>query len=99
MENGAKGEHEERTRVVCHLPLNSAAEEKAFKEIIAYLEAEREKKIGVDGYTYSDPKAFFGRWWGGDATWVSDKIVLLIADYRIALYGSTCLTFSDDPRT
>jgi hypothetical protein len=83
--NSATGEHEERTRVICHLPLNSAAEEKAFKEVVAYVEAQREKKIGVEGYTYSDPKAFFGRWWSVDNTWVSDKIVLLIIDYKIAL--------------
>ena len=81
----AKGEHEERTRVVCHVPINSAAEEKAFKEVVAYVESQKENQIGVDGYTYSDPKAFFGRWWGGDNSWVSDKIVLLIIDYKIEL--------------
>jgi hypothetical protein len=81
----ATGEHEERTRVICHLPLNSAAEEKAFKEVISYVETQREKKIGLEGHTYSDPKAFCGRWWGVGANWISDKIVLLIIDYRIAL--------------
>src|SRR5437016_9731286 len=77
---------EDRTRVVCHLPLNNAAEEKAFKDIIAFLEAQRKKRIGVEGYTYSDPNAFFGRWWTTSKTgWMSDKIVLLIADFKIAL--------------
>jgi hypothetical protein len=82
------GEHEERTRVTCHLPINNAAEEKAFKAIIAHLDQLRQQNIGVDGYTYSDPGAFFGRWWnrgpsGGD--WMSDKIALLVVDFRIAL--------------
>jgi len=34
----SSGEQEERTRVTCHLPIKNAAEEKAFKEIIAYLD-------------------------------------------------------------
>jgi hypothetical protein len=81
-----KGEHEDRTRVIGHLPLNNAAEEKAFKDIVAFLEAQRKKKIGVEGYTCSDPNAFFGRWWSsGNTGWMSDKIVLLIADFKIAL--------------
>ena len=85
MANSAAGVHEERTRVICHLPLNSAAEEKAFKEVIGYVEAQRRKKTRLEGYTYSDPKSFFGRWWSVDNQWVSDKIVLLIIDYKIAL--------------
>jgi hypothetical protein len=52
--------HEDCTRVICHLPLNSAAEEKAFKEVVRYVQSQRRKRIGVDGYTYSDPNAFFG---------------------------------------
>jgi hypothetical protein len=84
---GGTGEqHEDRTRVVCHLPLNSVAEEKAFKEVIAYLESQRKLRIGVDGYTYSDPKAFFGRWWSSkQGGWMEDRIVLLIVDYHIDL--------------
>jgi hypothetical protein len=84
----ASGEHEERTRVICHLPINNAPEEKAFKDIINYLEGLRRKKIGVDGYTYSDPSAFFGRWWSTSPSgrgWMSDKITLLIIDFKIAL--------------
>jgi len=82
------GEQEERTRVTCHLPINNAAEEKAFKEIITYLDRLRRQHIGVDGYTYSDPAAFFGRWWNVGAAqsgWVCDKITLLIVDFKIDL--------------
>ena len=40
----------------------------------------------MDGYTYSDPNAFFGRWWSaGQDNWMGDKIVLLIVDYQIEL--------------
>jgi hypothetical protein len=82
----ATGEHEDRTRVICHLPLNDAEEERALKDIIAFLESQRKKKIGVEGYTYSDPSAFFGRWWSSSHTgWMSDSVVLLITDFKIAL--------------
>jgi hypothetical protein len=86
--SAALGQQEERTRVTCHLPINNAAEEKAFKVIIAHLDVVRCQNIGVDGYTYSDPGTFFGRWWSAssaDGEWVSDKISLLIIDFRIAL--------------
>jgi hypothetical protein len=86
--DAAQGEHEERTRVTCHLPVNNAAKEKAFKEIIAHLDQLRRQKIGVDGYTYSDPTAFFGRWWSADPArrgWMADKITLLIIDLKIDL--------------
>ena len=81
------GEHEERTRVTCHLPMNNAAEEKAFKDIIAYLDRLRRQDIGVDGYTYSDPTAFSGRWMdrAKGNTWITDKISLLIVDFKIEL--------------
>jgi len=47
---------------------------------------QREKKIGVEGYTYSDPNAFLGRWWSSSLPgWMSDKVVLLITDLKIAL--------------
>lgn len=82
------GDQEERTRVTCHLPINNAAEEKTYKGIIAYLDRLRRQRIGVDGYTYSEPGAFFGRWWNdasGGGGWASDKITLLIVDFRIRL--------------
>jgi hypothetical protein len=83
---GAEGQHEDRTRVVCHLPLNNAQEEKAFKDIIEYLQAQRRKRIGVDGYTYSAPTAFSGRWWSAqEGNWMGDRIVLLLIDYRVDL--------------
>jgi len=74
--------------VTCHLPINSAAEEKAFKKIIGHLDRLRRENIGVDGYTYSQPGAFLGRWWSAGPTgseWVSDEITVLIIDFRIAL--------------
>jgi hypothetical protein len=88
----ASGEHEERTRVTCHLPINNAAEEKAFKEIISHVDRLHRENIGVDGYTYSDPNSFFGRWWLASPTgsdWMTDKITLLIVDFKIALTDQT----------
>jgi hypothetical protein len=61
-------------------------EEKAFKDIIIYVESQRDKQIGIDGYTYSNPVAFHGRWWSSEAEdWIGDTIVLLMVDYKIAL--------------
>ena len=91
----AAGEHEERTRVTCHLPINNAAEEKAFKKIVDHLDRLRREDIGVDGYTYSDPNAFFGRWWNtapANGDWMSDKIALLIIDLRIELTSPVSLS-------
>jgi hypothetical protein len=86
MAAGAEGQHEDRTRVVCHLPLNNAPEEKAFKDIIEYLQAQRRKRLGVEGYTYSVPTAFSGRWWSTQqGVWLGDRIVLLLIDYRVDL--------------
>jgi hypothetical protein len=80
------GELEERTRVTCHLPLSHPREELAFKDVIEHLEAQRRQRVGVDGYTYSNPTAFTGRWWSSDRRgWMADRIVLLIVDYRIEL--------------
>ena len=80
------GQHEDRTRVIGHLPLNNSAEEKAVKNIIDYVEAQRRNRIGIEGYTYSAASAFYGRWWSSEARgWMEDKIILLIVDYKIPL--------------
>lgn len=78
--------HEDRTRVVCSLPLRDAREEKAFKRVIAYLQDQRKERIGVTGYIYSAPGAFYGYWWHPrKRRWLEDKIVLLVVDYKIPL--------------
>jgi hypothetical protein len=74
--------------------MNSAAEEKAFKAVVAYLERFRRQRIGVDGYTYSDPTAFNGRWWNppnDHAGWISDRVILLLADFKIDLTSPVSL--------
>jgi len=82
----AGGQHEDRTRVVCHLPLNNAQEEKAFKDVIEYVQSQRRRRIGVEGYTYSAPTAFSGRWWSlRKEGWLGDRIDLLLIDYEVEL--------------
>jgi hypothetical protein len=87
------GEHETRTRVMCNLPLNNAPQEKAFKEIIKYIQSQQTLKIGVTGYTYSAPGTFYGFWWNIDldaaGDWEQDKIVLLMVDYEIPMTHPT----------
>jgi hypothetical protein len=81
-----KGLHEVRTRVTCHLPVNDAQEEKAFFQVIEYLDEQRSEGIGVKGYTYSEvrPVAFHGYWWPDDAEDpVHDQIVGCYVDYLL----------------
>ena len=78
------GQQEQRSRVMCHLPLRNASEDKAFAEILNYLRSQREKRVGITGYTFSEPGTFQGYWWSEDRQcWVDDAIVLLIVDYRL----------------
>jgi hypothetical protein len=80
------GLHEVRTRVTCNLPVNTGREEKAFFQVVAYLDELRHQALGVTGYTYSEtrPTAFHGFWWpeGADRP-VHDRIVLCTVDYLL----------------
>lgn len=82
-----RGRHEDRTRVVCNLPLNDLQQERAVKYIIEYLKGQQAEPIGVQGFTHSAfvPTAYYGYWWlAKESRWVRDHLVLLIVDYRIA---------------
>jgi len=85
-----RGLHDHRTRVTFLPPLNDNREEKAVHAVIRYLQAQRESRIPLTGFTYSmlnDP-VFTGFWWSG-SNWVPDRVVLFIIDYALSL---------DDPR-
>jgi hypothetical protein len=72
---------------MCHLPLNSGQEEKAFFRVLAYLQALRNQGIGVSGFTTSTvrPTAFHGWWWSDDRQeWVRDDLVLCFVDFHLA---------------
>ena len=82
-----KGLHEERTRVICHLPLNDQREENAFFKVIDYINQLRHQNLGVSGYTHSivRPTVFRGFWWpdGADSP-VEDRMVMVTIDYLLA---------------
>jgi len=85
----AKGQglHEVRTRVICHLPVNTGQEEKAFFKVLSYLRGLKDQGLGVGGWTTSAlrPAAFHGWWWSEDRQeWVRDDLVLCFVDYRLA---------------
>jgi hypothetical protein len=85
----AKGQglHEVRTRVICHLPVNSGQEEKAFFKVLSYLRGLKDQGLGVSGWTTSTlrPAAFHGWWWSDDRQeWVRDDLVLCFVDYRMS---------------
>ena len=78
--------HEERTRVVCHLPLNNSDEHLAVDAVFTYLESLRTKPLGVKGYTHSAirPPAHFGNWWSSlRRKWIREKVVLCIVDFKV----------------
>ena len=58
------------------------------RDIIKYVQSQQSLRVGVTGYTYSAPGAFYGFWWneqlGTSGDWEPDKIVLLIIDYQIS---------------
>jgi hypothetical protein len=88
------GLHEDRVRVTCHLPLNNVREEKAVLRILRYLQRQRDRPIGVKGFSHSElrPAVFRGYWWSSRRQrWVEDKIVLLIVDYRLS-FGAEALS-------
>jgi hypothetical protein len=77
--------HEARTRVIFNLPINHAGEEKAFYEIIGYLQTQQRRSTGVSGFTYSEPlpAVFSGFWWSeNDQVWVNDELVLVTVDFQ-----------------
>lgn len=75
---------EQRTRVTCHLPLQTAEEEKAAIEVARYIRAQKDDGIGVTGYHQAD--GFSGAWWSEKKQiWIYDQMLLLIVDYSLSL--------------
>ncbi len=86
MAEQSPGGHEERTRIVCHLPLNDANEHLAVDAVFTYLEGLRTKPLGVKGYTHSAarPPSHFGAWWSASRRkWMREKVVLCFVDYKV----------------
>lgn len=93
MTDDTVGLHEERVRVICHLPCGNDKEEHAFYDIIKYLQSQVDAEIPVTGYTHSAirPCPFFGYWFGkpprsprrAHRRWVEDKVVLMMIDYQL----------------
>jgi hypothetical protein len=84
----ARGLHEIRTRVMCHLPVNNSQEEKAFFKILSYLRKLKDQGLGVTGWTTSTlrPAVFHGWWWSDNRQeWVRDDLVLCFVDYHRSL--------------
>ena len=80
------GLHENRTRVVFHLPLGDTKEEQAANKVLKFLKSQHEDDSGVKGFTHSAfrPAVFRGWWWSDPADdWCDDPIVLVFVDYRI----------------
>ena len=85
---------EERTRVVCALPLVKDPTKSTFREVtksftrlLDYIESQQRYDIGIDGYTLSGPGSYNGYWKSSreGGHWGHDDITLLIVDYRLPL--------------
>lgn len=84
------GLHENRTRVIFHLPLCDIKEEKAANAVLMFLKSQHEGKAGIKGFTHSvlRPAVFRGWWWSMRADdWAEDPIVLVFVDYKIDFSG------------
>jgi hypothetical protein len=72
---------EERVRIVCHLPLNNAAQERAILDVFEYL-----KESKKTGWIHSQhyPPIFSGWWWSEERQdWVRDRVVVCTVDYML----------------
>lgn len=84
----ATGRHEERVRVVCHLPLNNDDQEFVLFKVIELLKQlrNRDKNSEIGGFTMSrlESPVFFGYWWSDtNSAWVKDNIVVCYLDYVV----------------
>lgn len=80
------GGFEERTRVICHLPLNNPREWQAVDAVFGYIESLRTRRLDIKGYTHSAarPPAHFGAWRSSSRRkWIREKVILCIIDYKI----------------
>ena len=81
-----KGLHEERTRVMCNLPINNADEELAISQVIKHLEGLRRKPLGVKGFVHSPLRGstFRGFWWDSNQQkYLREKVALFVVDYEM----------------
>ena len=85
------GLHEERTRVVCYLPVNDSREYKAMGEVASYLRTLRDEEvIDVQGFLHSSirPAAFYGSWYSDEKKrWIEEPNGVFTVDYMLR-FGS-----------
>ncbi|HEX5445826.1 MAG TPA: hypothetical protein VFW87_18510 [Pirellulales bacterium] len=81
---------EARTRVVFNLPVSSTGETKALYEVIDYVQRLKDRRIGVTGFTFSEPTpaVFTGFWWSDEqSVWMEDGIVIMMIDFAMPSAG------------
>jgi hypothetical protein len=78
--------HEDRLRVVLHLPLKDDEQERAVMEVTKYIQQRcQDESSGVEGYTASQlwPPIFSGYWWDKGQSF-DDRIVIYLLDFKIS---------------
>ena len=82
-------EHEERTRVFCHLPVKpGAANFKIIEGVVDYLENQRKKSVNLTGYTKTVefPTVMEGFWRTTTRRqFLREDVVMFIIDYDLTI--------------
>jgi hypothetical protein len=81
--------HEDRLRIVCHLPIDNDGEERAVGAVFEYLKNLREHQpfLSVEMFVSSQtyPSVYVGYFWSErHQQWVRAKFVICIVDYKLA---------------
>jgi hypothetical protein len=84
MTHGSTPTVEYRTRVMCYLPANNAAEVKVVYDLINHLEKQRKQPLGLLGFTRSAfaPPVYAGYWRHSiKEKLLQEKVVVFTLDY------------------
>jgi len=82
-------EHEERTRVFCHLPVNSGPGDfRVIDELMDYLQLQRKKSLNLTGYTKTVqfPAVMEGFWRSSTRKqFLKEDVVMFIIDFDLTI--------------
>ena len=88
-----QGLHEERARIILHLPVSHPGEVQAYSEIINQLNNQRQLPAPtstVTGFTVTNlfPSPYHGYWWNDNVQppkWEDEEIATIVIDYDLTL--------------
>ena len=84
-------EYEERTRIFCHLPVNTNSgmgDVKIIRDVVQYLENQRKKSVNLKGYTKTIefPSVMEGFWRSSTRKqFLKEDVVMFIIDFELTI--------------